>query len=424
MCANAPGGDRVKIYLTPSPHWATIPGVTEAWSVSDLNRYVRQMLETDIHLQDVRVAGEISGFRTYPSGHWYFTLKDASAQINCVMWRSRAEKQAARFMPRDGDAVEAHGNVTLYETRGQFQLDVAWLDPAGEGALYREFLQLKARLEAEGLFAPERKRPRPAWPRVIGIVTSPAGAALRDVLNILRRRFPIAQVILSPTAVQGADAPPQIVAALEALVAQKPDVIIVARGGGSLEDLWAFNDERVARAIAASPIPVVSGVGHETDFTIADFVADLRAPTPSAAAELVTPTPIDDLRAGVDALTGRLTDALGSAVQLKRLELAELQAQLKGLSPQAQFASAGQHLESLRSRLAMGMAYRLSLERERWNGLAQALHNVSPLGVLNRGYAIVSKPGGGVVRRANEVKPGEALKVKVSQGEFGVTVSE
>ena len=399
--------------------------MTDAWSVSDLNRYVRQSLETDVRLQGVRVAGEVSGFKAYqPSGHWYFTLKDENAQINCTMWKGRNREQALRFTPRDGEAVVALGNVTLYETRGQYQLDVLELEAAGEGELYREFLRLKARLEAEGLFAPERKRPLPAWPRVIGIVTSPAAAALRDMLNILRRRFPLAQVILSPSAVQGADAPPQIVAALDALIGQTPDVIIVARGGGSLEDLWAFNDERVARAIAASPVPVVSGVGHETDFTIADFVADLRAPTPSAAAELVTPNPIDDLRADLDTLTVHLAEALNSVVQLRRLELAELRAQLKGLSPQAQLASTRQQLAHVRSRLARALLHRLALERERWNGLAQALNTINPLAVLHRGYAIVSKPGGQVVRKASEVKSGEALNVKVSEGEFGVKVSE
>ena len=186
--------------------------MASAWSVSELNRYVRQTLEKDFRLQGVRVAGEVSGFRAYPSGHWYFTLKDEAAQLSCVMWRSRAEK--LDFTPRDGDAVEAQGNVTLYETRGQFQLDVAWLQPAGEGELYREFVRLKAQLESEGLFAPERKRPLPEWPLTIGLVTSPAGAALRDMLNIIRRRFPLAEVILSPAQVQGDDAPPQIVAAL------------------------------------------------------------------------------------------------------------------------------------------------------------------------------------------------------------------
>ncbi len=396
--------------------------MASAWSVSELNRYVRQTLEKDFRLQGVRVAGEVSGFRAYPSGHWYFTLKDETAQLNCVMWRSRAEK--LDFVPRDGDAVEAQGNVTLYETRGQFQLDVAWLQPAGEGELYREFVRLKVQLESEGLFAPERKRPLPEWPLTIGLVTSPAGAALRDMLNIIRRRFPLAQVILSPAQVQGDSAPPQIVAALRALSeSARPDVIIVARGGGSLEDLWAFNDERVARAIAAMPVPVVSGVGHETDFTIADFVADLRAPTPSAAAELVTPNR-DDLRHKVDTLTVRMAEALLSDLRYKRASLREQSAQLKALSPRAQLANARQRVDGLQARAALAMTHRLALERERWNGLTQALNGVSPLAVLKRGYAVVTHPNGAVVSKAREVKEGEALRVRVGEGEFGVRVSE
>jgi len=393
--------------------------MAEAWSVSELNRYVRQSLEKDFRLQGVRVTGEVSGFRAYPSGHWYFTLKDEAAQVSCVLWRNRAEKLG--FTPRDGDAVEAQGNVTLYETRGQYQLDVAWLQRAGEGELYREFTRLKARLEAEGLFAPERKRPLPAWPRTIGLVTSPAGAALRDMLNVIRRRFPMAEVLLSPTPVQGDDAPPQIVAALHALAGARPDVIIVARGGGSLEDLWAFNDERVARAMAAMPVPVVSGVGHETDFTIADFVADVRAPTPSAAAELVTPSR-DQLRNQVNALAAQMAGALSSAMRDKRLSLREQSAQLKALSPQARLANARQRADDLLARAAVAMTHRLALERERWNGLAQALNGVSPLAVLSRGYAVVSHPDGKVVRKASEVKSGDPLRVRVSEGEFGVEV--
>ena len=407
--------------MTPPSHWTTIAGVTDTWSVSDLNRYARQLLEADDHLQNVRVAGEISEFKAYPSGHWYFALKDASAIVRCVMWRNRAEKQRISYQPRDGDAVEALGSVTLYEVRGQFQLDVAWLQAAGEGALYQEFLRLKAQLEAEGLFAPERKRPLPPRPQRIGLVTSTAAAALRDILNIIRRRYPLADVILAPTSVQGADAPPQIVAALQALAGQRPDVIILARGGGSLEDLWAFNDERLARAIAACPVPVVSGVGHETDFTIADFAADVRAPTPSAAAELVTPDGAQ-LLADVQALVLQLANAVYSQVQDKQWAVKELRAQLKGQSPQAALASSRQRLDDLFARGAAALAHRLQLERERWKGLRQALQSVSPLAVLARGYAVVTTPPGAVVRRAADVQSGDALRVRVSEGEFGVRV--
>lgn len=387
------------------------------WTVSDLNKYVRQSLEIDYRLQDLRVTGEVSGFKAYNSGHWYFTLKDAYAQINCVMWRSRAERQ--RFIPREGDAVLAVGHVTLYEARGQYQLDVALLQPTGEGELYRQFVYLKAQLEAEGLFAPERKRPLPAWPTRIGVVTSPAAAALRDVLNVIRRRCPLVEVILAPTPVQGADAAPQIIAALQAVCAFDPQVIIVCRGGGAIEDLWCFNDEQLARAIAASPVPVVSGVGHETDFTIADFAADQRAPTPSAAAELCTPDQAQ-LRAEVDALAGRLGDTLRHQLNEKAWALAARQAELRGLSPEAQLRAAQQRLDDLTARAAAGLHYRLALERQRWQGLQQALANVSPLAVLNRGYAMVSQPDGTLIRSVRQVIPGQALRVRVSDGEFNV----
>jgi exodeoxyribonuclease VII large subunit len=392
----------------------------ETWSVSDLNRYVRQQLETDFRLQDVRVRGEVSGFRAYPSGHWYFSLKDSSAQVNCVMWRNRVNYQ--RYTPRDGDAVEVSGAVTLYEARGQYQLDVASLQPQGEGVLYRDFMQLKARLEAEGLFDNARKRPLPVRPRRIGLVTSPAGAALRDMLNILRRRLPLAEVILAPTPVQGPEAPMQIVAALRALASIAPDVIIVGRGGGSLEDLWAFNDERVARAIAALPVPSVSGVGHETDFTIADFIADVRAPTPSAAAELVSAIAVDDLRAQVDAAFDRLTLALADSLATRRAALGEQRAHLRRLSPVLQLRLARQRLAELNSRAAIAIRHQLELARERHNRLAQALGAVSPEAVLQRGYAIVRKPHGVIVQSVSAVQPGEALTVRVSDGEFGVSV--
>ena len=340
------------------------------------------------------------------------------------MWRSRAEAQKFRYQPRDGDKVEAHGDVTLYEVRGQFQFDTAWLQPTGAGELYGEFLALKAKLEAEGLFALERKRALPRQPRLIGLVTSPAGAALRDMVNILRRRLPLARVILAPAAVQGAEAPPQIVTALQAVAACAPDVIIVARGGGALEDLWAFNAEIVVRAIAAAPVPVISGVGHETDFTLADFAADVRAPTPSAAAELVSPVPVEELKSGLQQLDVRLAEALSNLAREKRWALAEHQARLLGLSPQAQLRHTRQRLDDLTARAAAAVTHSLALERERWHGLRQALNGVSPLAVLQRGYAVVSHASGAVVRRADEVTASEPLHVRVSAGEFEVKVRD
>lgn len=252
-------------------------------TVSQLTLYLRELLESDPVLMDVWVEGEISNLSRPSSGHIYFTLKDAAAALRCVIWRTTATR--LRVDLQNGLAVAAHGRISLYERDGTYQLYIDQLRPAGEGWLYQEFMRLKARLEEEGLFAPERKRPLPEWPARIGIVTSPTGAALQDMLNTLRRRFPLAEVILAPCAVQGDEAPPEIVRALEQLnrLSPAPDVILLARGGGSLEDLWAFNDERVVRAVAASVVPVITGVGHETDFTLSDFAADQRAPCAAPA---------------------------------------------------------------------------------------------------------------------------------------------
>jgi len=254
--------------------------VMQVRTVSQITAYIKELFEADDSLQDLWIEGEVSNCSRPPSGHIYFTLKDPGAEIACVLWRSQAA--ALEHLPVEGQAVMVHGRASVYEAKGRYQLYVDWLQPVGEGALFLRLQQLKDKLEREGLFAPERKRPLPPFPRQIGVVTSPVGAAIRDILHVLQRRFPLAEVILAPSQVQGEEAPPQIVAALEMLNAHTDvDVIIVARGGGSLEELWAFNDERVARAIFASRVPVVSGVGHETDYTLSDLVADLRAPTPS-----------------------------------------------------------------------------------------------------------------------------------------------
>jgi exodeoxyribonuclease VII large subunit len=393
----------------------------ELWSVSSLTRYIRGLFDMDYRLQDLWVEGEVSNLSRPASGHVYFTLKDSGAQMRCVMWRGQVSKLAR--LPRDGEAVEAHGNVSVYETGGQYQLYVDALRPSGAGRLYRQFVELKEKLETEGLFAEERKRPLPDWPRIIGVVTSPSGAALRDILNVIGRRFPLAEVILSPTAVQGEGAPAQIVAALEALEACTPDVILLARGGGSLEDLWAFNDERVARAVAATSVPVVCGVGHETDFTIADFVADRRAPTPSAAAELVTPD-LRDVRDALGAQTGRLAQSLAAQVQTARWALSEQTAALRGLSPRGRLANARQRLDELVARIGAGAAHRLALRRERLAGLAGALAAMNLNATLARGYAVVTRAGtGDIVRSARQVAPGEALEVRLSDGTIGVTVN-
>ncbi len=403
-----------------------LPLAPETWSVSDLNRYVRQALETDIRLQDVRVRAEVSGFKAYPSGHWYFTLKDGGAQISAVMWKQRAARQ--RYQPRDGDQVEAVGRVTLYEQRGQYQFDVAVLEPVGQGALFAEFARLKAQLEAEGLFNVARKRPLPNDPRRIAIVTSSSGAALQDMLNILKRRNPLAAVTLVPTPVQGDEAVPGIVAGLKKLrrlaagkSAERPDVIVVARGGGSLEDLWAFNDERVARAIDAlrgTSVPVVSGVGHETDFTIADFVADVRAPTPSAAAELCSPVTLEDRRRQVDDLSLQLEDLFAQQVQVSRHRLDQARIALRAGSPYGQLALAESRLQTQTARLTAVFTHQVRLARERLAGDVATLDAFSPLGVLDRGYAIVRTPDGAVISQTQQVTPNQPLRIRVRDGEF------
>lgn len=391
------------------------------WTVGELTRYLRQLLESDPMLQDVWVQGEISNLSRPSSGHIYFTLKDSSAALRCVMWRTDARR--LRMSLQDGLAIEVHGKIGLYEIGGQYQLYADQIQPVGEGALFQEFLRLKALLEAEGLFDPARKRPIPPLPRRIGIVTSPTGAALRDMLQTLRRRLPLAEVILAPALVQGTEAAPALAAALSDLnrLAQ-PDVILLARGGGSIEDLWAFNDENLVRAVAASKAPVITGVGHETDFTLADFAADLRAPTPTAAAELATPVSRADLQAGLAGLKVRLGTALTARVAVRQREVEALAARLRFVSPERRILSDRQQLDEITRRALSATTHRLRLEQERLNGLNQRLCALNPLAVLGRGFAVVSHTDGSLVRQTAQVKTGETLRVRVSDGEFGVEV--
>ena len=392
------------------------------WSVSELTRYIRSLFEEDAQLQDVWVQGEISNFSRPSSGHLYFTLKDSNSSLRCVMWRSQAAR--LQVLPRDGDAVEVHGSLNVYEAGGQYQLYAYILRPVGQGALYAEFLRRKALLEAEGLFDLERKRLLPRWPQIIGVVTSPTGAALRDILNTLRRRYPIARVVIAPTAVQGDEAPAGIVQALQSLaVSTQADVILLARGGGSIEDLWAFNDERVVRAIAASPIPVICGVGHETDFTLADFVADLRAPTPTAAAELATPNRAD-LLASLNDLQNQLHRNLRAILSDQRWELSHARSQLGALSPQGRVRSDRQRIDSLALRSNRAALYNLQMRRANTNSLVQRLAALHPLAVLQRGYAVVTRSDGQVVRQTAQVQPGDLLRVQVSDGHFGVRATQ
>ena len=437
----------------------------DVYTVSRLNREARALLERGFGL--IWLEGEISNFARPSSGHWYFSLKDAAAQVRCAMFRQR--NALLRFVPRDGQRVLVRARVGLYEPRGEYQLIVDHVEDAGVGALKLEFEQLSAKLAAEGLFDAARKRPLPRLPRRIGVITSPTGAAIRDILHVLARRFPAAAVLLYPVPVQGAQAAAEIREALQ-LAARRAecDVLILARGGGSLEDLWAFNDEALARAIVASPIPVVSGVGHEVDFTIADFAADVRAPTPSAAAELVVPDGEEWLRrfAGYEArlaqgvrrhlrdarerlgwLAGRAAQAGPSARlanEMQRLDeleqrlrrslrerfadwrsaLAERRSQLWRDNPAVRLREAGLRLSDLRARLRSAGQGALRAARERLLPLVRTLQAVSPLATLDRGYAIVSSATGRIVRDPADAPPGTAIEARLARGRIRATVDE
>lgn len=392
----------------------------QPWTVSALTQYIQQVLEEDATLQDLWLTGEVSNFTRSAAGHLYFTLKDAGATLSCVMWRAAAERLA--WQPKQGAAALAHGHLSVYPAQGRYQLYVDRLQPAGLGDLHARFEELRDRLKAEGLFDAARKKPLPPFPRMLGIVTSPQAAALRDVLNVLRRRYPLVRVLLAPTPVQGEMAPPQIVAALQALDARDDiDSILLVRGGGSLEELWAFNDEAVARAVAACRHPVVSGVGHETDFTIADLVADLRAPTPSAAAELSVPDQAE-LRQRMAAWSRRLGQNLERRLHQARQALEQQQRALQRLSPQASVASYRQQVDDLTRRTARALTHNLALRRSALAGVQARLAALSPLATLERGYAIVRRAdSGAVVRRVAQVQAGDALAIRVHDGEFRAT---
>jgi exodeoxyribonuclease VII large subunit len=436
-----------------------------AITVSELNRQVRILLEQN--LARLWVEGEISNLARPASGHAYFTLKDDGAQVRCAWFRQR--QRGARIALQNGDKMLVLGRISLYEPRGDYQLIVEQVEAAGEGELRRRFEILKKKLAAEGLFDAERKRPLPAVPRRIGVITSPSGAAIRDILTVCRRRFPSIPLVIYPAAVQGSAAIGEIVAALgKAAARNECDVLIVGRGGGSLEDLWAFNEEAVARAISACPIPIVSAVGHEIDFTIADFVADVRAPTPSGAAELVAPDQAEWLRSCA-ACTSRLTlqirryldndaqalDWLGRRLkqaspsrrlrqQHARLDhlvralggamrhdftrrgrvMDRLASRLRARSPVAQLERSTRHLANLEPRLAR--AARVSLERAgaRLRQADRALQSVSPLATLERGYAIVTDAAGQVLRDAGHIKAGTTVTARLARGRIQATVND
>lgn len=432
-------------------------------TVSQLNRMVRRLLEQDLAV--LWVEGEVSNLARPASGHLYFSLKDDRAQIRCALFRGRGRNTDVPVA--NGHQVLVRGRVSLYEPRGDYQLIVDHLEPAGEGLLRRRLEELKQRLAAEGLFDAGRKQPLPPLPRRIGVITSPSGAAIRDVLHILKRRFPAIPVVLYPVQVQGEQAKFDIVQALETATRRAEcDVLIVARGGGSLEDLWAFNEEIVARAIAACPIPIVSGVGHEVDVTIADLVADVRAPTPSGAAELVVPDGRDWLRRvekleqhlvaattrqvaarvtswrtlrarldrchpGVqlrqqaqrlDELRGQLGLALRNRLQMDHLRVRTAVARLRGLSPVVRLGIAATRVATARRRLGSALQARLAAPVNRLAALSGRLQGISPLKTLERGYAIVLDGAGAVIRSASQVKAGDEVTARVAQGEIKAIV--
>ena len=391
------------------------------WTVSDLTRHVRQILEADPGLQGIWVQGEVSNISRPASGHLYFTLKDPGASLRCVMWKGDAAR--LRFALQEGKAIEAHGSLGIYEISGQYQLYTDSLRPLGEGALYQEFLRLKALLEAEGLFEASRKRAIPAAPHRIGIVTSPSGAAVQDILNTLRRRMPLAEVILAPVPVQGDEAPAAIVTALRELNrVAAPEVILLARGGGSIEDLWAFNDERVVRAVNESQAPVITGVGHETDFTLVDFASDLRAPTPTAAAELATGITVLELHQRLLEILQSLADSMGILFHHRRNLLDGFNTGLRFYSPLRRMQTDRQRVDELNRRVIAALSHRLELGVTGMRGLESRLMALNPMAVLQRGYAVVTK-NKQVVASRSQVQEGDALRVRLRDGEFDARVA-
>ncbi len=391
----------------------------EVYSVSDITTYLRELLETDAHLADIWISGEVSNLTRSTAGHVYFTLKDAQAQLRCVFFRGASQQRDLASLVESGAQVAAHGRISLYEVRGDLQFYVDFVQPEGIGVLAMEFERLKARLEQEGLFEQSRKRPLPPFPQRIGVVTSPTGAVFHDICSILERRWPLAEIVLAPTAVQGAEAARGIVAGIAALNDEPGmDVIIVARGGGSLEELWAFNEEAVARAIYASHAPVVSAVGHETDYTIADYVADLRAPTPSAAAELIGPDRL--------AVAARVQGDQGALLSLVRIEIDSAGGCLRDALSRMEHC--GPPVDRERQRVDDALRVTgtlvdaiLARSRDRVAGFLPQLRSLHPQATLARGYAVVEREGS-VVRSVRDVKAGDRLAVRVSDGAFPASV--
>jgi len=395
-------------------------------TVSALTTHIVALFDSDAQLRDVWVTGEVSNWRPAAGGHLYFSLKDRGSAISAVMWKSSAARQS--WLPREGDQIIGHGRVGVYPDRGVYQIYLDHMQPAGRGALFAQFEALKERLAAEGLFASERKRPIPAYPRRIGVVTSAGAAALRDIFRVLSSRWPWVDVIVFPTLVQGVDAPPQIVDAIHAAngyhaQVEPIDTLLLARGGGSIEDLWAFNDEQVALAVAHSEIPVMTGIGHETDFTIVDFAADERASTPSVAAALATPDQAEvrqRLQASLLWLGKRMADRIAQA----RASVGQQEARLSRTHPQRRLDLARQRLDDRERRLHSVAANRLATIAGMARVQQSRLHALSPLQVLARGYSIVRTVDGQIVRDPQQVQTGERLAVRAAQGNYWVQVSD
>ena len=393
----------------------------QIYSVSEVTGYIRVLLEENPDLQDIWVQGEISNVSFPSSGHIYFTLKDENASLRCVIWKWTAQYFHIRF--EDGMAVDIHGKFSVYEKGGQYQFYVDSMRLQGEGKLYQDFLQLKRKLEEEGLFDPQRKKIIPAFPKLIGIVTSPTGAALQDILNTLRKRFPLAEVLLSPTLVQGEGAAQNIVQALHALenASDRPDVIIMARGGGSLEDLWSFNEEMVVRAIADSEIPIISGVGHETDFTLVDFTADVRAPTPTGAAVLAVPD-IEELKTALQVMKESYFSSFNKSIQLKRVDWKEQQLRLQNLSPERMIQQAMLQTDELAHRLRLMVHSRMKLLHANLDTIGGRFHALDPQAVLQRGYALVFNPQGNLVDSIAKTDKNEKINVRLKDGTLAAQV--
>ena len=389
-------------------------------SIAQLNEYIRGRMDADPLLAQVAVRGEISNYKMYPSGHHYFTLKDESSALKCVMFKGNAMR--LRFRPENGMKVIAMGKVSVFPRDGAYQLYCTAMAMDGVGDLYAAFEQLKRKLETQGLFDPAHKKPLPRYPGVIGIVTSSAGAAVHDMLRILRKRYPLSQVRLLPVRVQGAEAPGEIAAAIRyANYWKLADLLIVGRGGGSIEDLWAFNDERVAYAIYESQIPVISAVGHEPDVTISDFVADLRAATPSNAAELAVPDQ-DGLRQSLDSMTTVMVASFSRQLRSAQKHLDVLSGSPALKSPDGYLQQREKGLELLKNRLVAAQNQNLTQKNQQYIAAVSKLDAMSPLKVLSRGYAMAQNQGGEVLRSVRQVEPGDQIAIRVSDGRISARV--